>query len=49
MSLAANLKQPDSTSTSLFFEYSNLSGDGVAAAGQDTDEAGFAIGTSVSF
>ena len=34
---------------SLFFEYSNLSGAGVAAAGQDTDEAGFAIGTSVSF
>lgn len=34
---------------SLFFEYSNLSGSGVAAAGQDTDEGGFAVGTSVSF
>lgn len=34
---------------SLFVEYSNLSGDGVAAAGQDTEESGIAIGTSVSF
>ena len=34
---------------SLFVEYSNLSGSGVAAAGQDTDESGIAIGTSVSF